>query len=100
MKTALQIAAELMDARKVFASLECDFSGGNKFQGFDSEYSTIGETVLMVVRSLSKGFQKDVASKAYVDGIRLSDKQRWCVAFEFVKLAPTLEQITAINEAE
>ena len=54
-------------------------------QDIDGDYNEIAEIVLETVRDNCSGFQSDVAEKA-LEGSRLSEKQRWCVAFAFDKV--------------
>lgn len=42
--------------------------------------------ILHEVQNNSKGFQKDIATKA-LNGMNISEKQAWCVAFEFKNIA-------------
>jgi hypothetical protein len=60
------------------------YLGFHKSSKFDKngEYSTFATEILEVVKNNSKGFQKDIAEKAYF-GQELSSKQVWCVAYEF-----------------
>lgn len=44
------------------------------------------DEILMTVKNNSNGFQKDIAEKAQ-RGISLSQKQAWCVAYEYKKVA-------------
>lgn len=48
--------------------------------------STDSEWILSIVKTQSKGFQKDIANKG-LSGINLSEKQSWCVAYEFKNVA-------------
>lgn len=50
--------------------------------GFDIE----AETILDTVKNNSKGFQKNIAENALKYG-RLTEKQAWCVAYEFKNVA-------------
>jgi len=43
-------------------------------------------TILIAVSEKSKGFQSDVAKKA-IQYNRMSDKQAWCIAYEFKNIA-------------
>jgi hypothetical protein len=49
-----------------------------------SERTELQYIVLDFVNKHSKGFQSDIAKKA--NEYKISDKQAWCVAFEFDKL--------------
>ena len=42
--------------------------------------------ILTTVENKSKGFQAEIAKKA-LTGTTLSEKQTWCVAFEYKKVA-------------
>ncbi len=42
--------------------------------------------ILNEVKNNSKGFQKDIADKG-LNGMNLSEKQSWCVAYEFKNVA-------------
>ena len=42
--------------------------------------------ILTEVRNKSKGFQKDIAERG-LNGNAISEKQAWCVAFEFKNVA-------------
>ena len=42
--------------------------------------------ILTEVKNNSKGFQKDIAEKG-INGMSISEKQAWCVAFEFKNVA-------------
>lgn len=48
--------------------------------------STDALHILITVRDKSNGFQKDIALKA-LDGIMISEKQAWCIAYEYKKVA-------------
>lgn len=42
--------------------------------------------ILTIVSEKSNGFQKDIAKKA-IYGSKLSEKQAWCISYEFKKVA-------------
>lgn len=68
-----------------------------EFNGrFFTERSEFQYIVLDFVRKTSKGFQADVANKAYQ--YKLSDKQAWCVAFEFDKLRNQFDSFIASEQ--
>lgn len=50
--------------------------------GFDIN----AETILDTVKNNSKGFQSDIAKKALEYG-KITEKQAWCVAYEFKNVA-------------
>ena len=69
-------AAAAATTNEIFKSLH---------QGIDDEYNEGAEIILETVRDNCSGFQADIAEKA-LEGSKLSDKQRWCVAFAFDKV--------------
>lgn len=48
--------------------------------------STDALHILYTIRDNSKGFHKDIAEKA-LNGMNLSEKQAWCIAYEYKKVA-------------
>ena len=48
--------------------------------------SAIANEILQTVAERSKGFQKDIANKVLL-GENISDKQAWCVAYEYKNVA-------------
>ena len=84
-KSDVQVASEITDARRAFYFLSNPAVNGNKVSGFEVNYGGVGETILVNVAENAGGFQADIAKKA-LDGMRISDKQAWCVAFAFLKL--------------
>lgn len=64
------------------------YLGFHKSSNFSrtGEYSTFATEILEVVKNNSKGFQKDIAEKAYF-GQELTSKQAWCIAYEFKNVA-------------
>lgn len=51
--------------------------------------------ILDFVKETSKGFQSDIADKAY--NYRISEKQAWCIAFEFQKLKDSYDSFINKN---
>ena len=52
----------------------------------NEDYNILASAILEVVKTKSNGFQKDIATKAF-NGEELTQKQSWCIAFEFKKVA-------------
>jgi len=63
-----------------------DFETGKGF----TAYHEIAETILEFVRDCSASFSADIASKALEFG-NVSEKQSWCVSFEFLKIKHQFE---------
>jgi len=85
LKSTYQKVEELTNVKEVFNFIKSGFdSDYETMKGFTS-FSDMPETILEFVRDCSKGFQSDVATKALKYG-NMSEKQAWCVAFEFIKI--------------
>ena len=69
-------AAAVATTKEIFRSLH---------QDIDGEYNEGALIVLEIVRDNCSGFQSDIAEKA-LEGKKLSEKQRWCIAFAFDKV--------------
>lgn len=85
-KSTYQRVGEINDVKSVFNAVSRGFSEfysltERRFTAFHE----VAETVLEFVAENSKGFQADIASKALKYG-NPTDKQAWCVAFEFIKI--------------
>lgn len=88
-KGARKAATKLVDmakwsAKEVFNAI-CAKNYGGKFNN-RIEWTENAEHILNVVAENSLGFQADIADRA-LEGNNISDKQVWCVAFEFLKVA-------------
>lgn len=83
-KSTYQKVAEIADAKTAFNTVSRGFSEDFK-NGRFTAYHEIGETVLEFVRDCSSTFCADIAKKALQYG-NPSEKQAWCVAFEFIKI--------------
>jgi len=53
------------------------------FAGLDSE---LAQTILEFVRDCSSTFCSDICKKAIEKSFELSEKQAWCVSYEFIKI--------------
>lgn len=56
-----------------------------EFEGNDKLWNDVVLFILEVVSENGEGFKKDIAEKA-LDYVNISEKQAWCVAYEFVKI--------------
>lgn len=84
-KSTYEKVSEIKEVKLVFDSVSRGFSQDHETgKGFTS-YHEIGETILEFVRDCSTSFVSDIAAKALKFG-NPSDKQSWCVAYEFVKI--------------
>lgn len=73
------------DVKQIFSYLT-PFSSSYSRKYSDKYWELEAEKILNFVAEKSKGFQADIAEKA-LKFTRISEKQAWCVAFEFKKLA-------------
>ena len=95
---------EAKNAKRVFDSIfgfwqERDFSGAWRRGGF-TQYSDIAEDIFRIVMKYGEGFVVDICDKALNKAWELSDKQRWCVAFAFLKISESqIEEYAAEVEA-
>ena len=70
--------------KEVFSSLQ-EVGFCKEFNGrFHTERNEFQYLILDFVRKTSKGFQKDIANSAFQ--YKISDKQAWCISFEFDKI--------------
>ncbi|HKK12405.1 MAG TPA: hypothetical protein VJ945_06210 [Flavobacteriaceae bacterium] len=84
-KSTYQRVSELENVKDVFNFIKGGFDADYEtMKGFTS-FSEMPETILKFVKDCSKGFQSDVATKTLKYG-NMSEKQAWCVAFEFIKI--------------
>lgn len=83
-KSTYQKVSELTDVKLVFNGISSGFTQEYSNGRFTS-YHEIPETVLEFVRDCSATFCADIAKKALQYGSP-SEKQSWCVAFEFIKI--------------
>lgn len=72
------------NVKSIFNKLN-GISDGSKF-GSRIEYNDFAYHILEIVEKNSNGFQSDIAKKAIL-GMNMTDKQKWCVAFEYQKVA-------------
>ena len=72
------------NVKSIFEYLITGVSYGSKFQ--PSYWEDEAESILRLVAEKSKGFQGDIAKKAMISK-RLSEKQAWCIAYEFKNVA-------------
>lgn len=72
--------------KDVFNAIMNGKTFGGKFD-YSVSYSIFAESILNTVMKNSNGFQADIAEKAYLEGLNLSEKQAWCVAYEYKKVA-------------
>lgn len=77
---------EKNDVRSIFNALDYFFVEKNKI-----EYSNEAEVIFDLLEKFGTGFIVDICKRAKNDNIRLSDKQRWCLAFALMKI--TVEQV-------
>jgi hypothetical protein len=85
MKSENQIAAEIESPKEAYDHINRSIFKGNKVQGFSCTYSYVGEIILETVAKKVNGFQADIAEKA-LGGYGMSNKQKWCVAYAYVKI--------------
>ena len=83
MKSYNEVAAEAT-VKEIFDGLRTR-TRGNKISGFEIEHHPVAEIILATVRDFVAGFQADIANRA-LKGQRLSEKQRWVIAFAFDKV--------------
>lgn len=85
-KSTYQKVSEIADAKAAFNCISAGFTQeySNQYRRFTA-YHEIGETILEFVRDCSATFCADIAKKALQYG-NPSEKQSWCVAFEFIKI--------------
>lgn len=50
-----------------------------------SNWADVALMILMTVSECGSGFKKDIATKA-IESVNISEKQAWCVAYEFVNV--------------
>lgn len=75
--TSYEIAYNLQNANSVKTHSQYQNGG---------EFGEVGTLVLEFIRDCSGSFCSDIAKKALTNGWDLSDKQAWCVSFEFIKI--------------
>lgn len=87
-KTNIEQITELTNVKSVFNEIDVDFDGckGN----MKKEWRENGEIILEFCKDCSTTFVKDICEKA-LEYKNLSEKQRWCVAFEFLKIKHMFE---------
>lgn len=83
------------DYQKIYENIDKPGDAFNLIsRGFDEDYHTMKgytswsngpDIILSFVKDNSTGFQKDIAERALQYG-RLSEKQAWSVAYEFLRL--------------
>ena len=84
-KSTYEKVSEIKEVKIAFNCVSRGFSESyENGKGF-TEYHEIGETILEFVRDCSTTFVSDIATKALKYG-NPSDKQSWCVSFEFIKI--------------
>ena len=83
-KNTYQKVSEIVDVKEAYNCISAGFTQEFK-NGRFTEYHEIGETVLEFVRDCSITFCNEIATKALQYG-NPSEKQSWCVAFEFIKI--------------
>ena len=88
---AIVAAASTKDVRVVQKALQPYLA--STFAKSRCHYEDFGYCVLRMVQEKGKGFQQDIARRAIEDGIELSVKQRWCVAYAFVKIRRSVELV-------
>lgn len=89
MKTYYERAKELKaqgNVKLIFDNVDYDFVSKH-----ESEYDIFSQMIMEIVAKFSAGFVVDICEKALKKNIRLSEKQRWCIAYAFAKI--TDEQI-------
>lgn len=92
-----EIAKNLLangNVRRVFDVLAYDFVG----LGNEIEYNLTAEVIFETVQKFGESFVVDICEKVLKSNIRISDKQRWCVAFAFMKL--TAEMIAEVEKLD
>ena len=70
--------------KSIFNALNGHFEGG-KFN-LTIVWNHFANEIFLTVSEKSRGFQADIAKKALL-GQNISDKQKWCVAFEYQKVS-------------
>lgn len=84
MKNAYQMAAELKtkNVKEIFNAIY------NCYDFQLKEYCGIGSAIIEIVAEGAEGFVKDICQRFGGFGVRsMSEKQAWCVAFAFQKVA-------------
>lgn len=84
MKNAYQMAAELKtkNVKEIFNAIY------NCYDFQLKEYCGIGSAIIEIVAEGAEGFVKDICQRFGGFGVRsMSEKQTWCVAFAFQKVA-------------
>ena len=96
---------EAKNAKQVFDTVvgcwdEHDTLGRRVRGGYTHYQFTDAEDILKIVMRFGEGFVVDICDKALNKGWSLSDKQRWCVAFAFLKISESqIEEYAAEVDA-
>ena len=70
------------NAKEVFLRINFDFN--------DRCFTNYGDCILKAVSIYDKSFAKDIAERFRASSFDMSDKQRWCIAFAFIKIQKEL----------
>ena len=86
-KPPVDIVIDLNNARDVFEYIDY------KLEGVDEVWTDIAEIILDIVEYKSETFAKNIAKKRSTN---MSIKQKWVVAFEFMKIKNSVEDFSKL----
>lgn len=84
------------NVRNIFNTVDYHFTNSH-----DIEYSDTAMVIMEIVAKYGEGFVIDICNRVLENNIQLTEKQRWCVAFAFLKItAEQIEEERAFNTVE
>lgn len=89
-KSSNQIVSELENVKEIFDTLNnglsIEFANPKYGKDEKKEWGMNAETILEFISECSNTFCQDIAKKALTNLTKLSEKQAWCLAYEFLNI--------------